>query len=365
MKNYSLSIFSSIAEIPRQQWDSVWTYPPEGYNFYLSQEKSNIEGFEFLYIVIRDHDLTVLIAPVFTADFNFHLALDGFAQNAVRRVQQLWPEFLVVRTLFCGALTAEKAVIAIHPDYLGRSDLFAAFDSALLTHAKAHRIKMITFKDILETDAQQLAPLLSLGYSKSAGLPMTTLPIDFESEEEYFAKLSPKARKNIRRKVKEAAALGGVTVQEVKEIDDLIDEIHALYLNVHHRSDLKFGVLTKDFFLNQVKYLPDEAIYFLYWIKQGEIKRLIGFNLCINRSDDLMDKFIGMDYDYALDFNLYFVSLLENIKWCIKNQKKFYVLNQGGYDVKARFGVTLQPMVHMSKMVNSFVNKAATLFTRP
>lgn len=365
MSNYSHTLFSSIVDIPRQQWDSVWTYPAEGYNFYLSQEKSNISGFVFSYLVIQDGDTVVLIAPVFIADFNFDLALDGLAQSAVRQVQRLWPRFLVVKTLFCGALTSDKAVIAIHPEHRGRADLFAALDCALLAKARAHGLDMITLKDILTTDAQQLAPLLSLGYSKSEGLPMTTLPITFEGVEDYLAKLSSKTRKNLHRKMKEAQKLGGVTTEEVTEIESFIDEIYALYLNTQQRSNLKFGVLTKDYFLNQVKYLPDQAIYFLYWIKQGDARRLIGFNLCLNREDELIDKFIGMDYDYAKKFNLYFVSMLENIKWCIRNQKKFYVLNQGGYDVKARLGATMLPMVHLSKVVNSFINRLSLFFARP
>ena len=365
MSNYSHTLYSSIEDIPRPQWDSIWTYPPEGYNFYLSQEKSNISGFEFSYLVIQDDDTVVLIAPLFIADFNFDLALAGLAQRALRRVQRLWPRFLVVKTLFCGALTSDKAVIAIHPEHRGRPDLFAAFDLALVSKARAHGINMITLKDIMASDAQQLAPLLRLGYSKSEGLPMTTLPITFEGVEDYLAKLSPKTRKNLRRKLKEAETLGGVIIEEITDIQERIDEIHALYLNVQQRSNLKFGVLTKNFFLNQVQYLPDQAIYFLYWIKQGNVKRLIGFNLCLNRGDELMDKFIGMDYEYAPKFNLYFVSLLENIKWCIRNQKKFYVLNQGGYEVKARLGANLLPMVHMSKVVNGFVNRLSTFFARP
>ena len=365
MSNYSPTLFSSIVDIPKQQWDSIWTYPAEGYNFYLSQEKSNISGFEFSYLVIQDDDTVVLIAPVFIADFNFDLALAGLAQSALRRVQRLWPKFLVVKTLFCGALTSDKAVIAIHPEHRARHDLFAALDRALLAKARADGVDMITLKDVMATDAEQLAPLLSLGYSKSEGLPMTTLPIAFVGVEDYLSKLSPKTRKNLRRKLKEAQARGGVSTEAVTEIEHLIDEVHTLYLNTQQRSNLKFGVLTKDFFLNQVKYMPDQAIYFLYWIKQGDTRRLIGFNLCLDRGDELMDKFIGMDYEYAKKFNLYFVSLLENVQWCIKHQKKFYVLNQGGYEVKGRLGATMLPMVHMSKVVNSFVNRLSIFFARP
>lgn len=366
MSNYRTTIVSSILDIPRAQWEAIWPYPAEGYNFYLSQEKSKLPGCTFAYITLYQGDTLVLIAPIFKAAFSMHLAAEGLLRDAIKKVQEFWSRFLVFKTIFCGGMVAEKVVIAIHPDHQSNPQLYAAFDNALMQEAHAFGASMIILKDIMDDDIQGLRPLAKHGYAKSPGLPMANLPIHYKDQDDYLAHLSAETRKNIRRKIKEADKRGGFEVQTVNNIDAIIDDIYALYLNVYNKSEYTspadFGLLTKEFFLSFCTYMPEETIYFLYWITTENGKKLIGFNFCLDRGDSLMDKFIGMDYDYSYDYNLYFLSLLSNVKWCIENNKKFYALNQGSYEVKKKFGAEMQPISHMTKMVNPIINKFATMF---
>ena len=128
MSDYRHMFFSSILHIPRKQWDTIWPFPSEGYDFYLSQETANIADFEFSYLVIYNNDAVALIAPIFITDFNFHLAMEGIVQRAVKSIQRAWPNFLVVKTLFCGSFVSDKGVIVIHPDLQKDDALFGVFE---------------------------------------------------------------------------------------------------------------------------------------------------------------------------------------------------------------------------------------------
>lgn len=360
LKTITYVIYSSIQEIGQEQWDSVWPYSPESYNFYLSQEKSNLEGFEFAYLAIYYGEKPVLIAPLFTADFNLGIALEGVGERLILGIQKIWPRFLVMRTLFCGSPVSLKGVMGIDTTHVADPELLEVFNRAIQEFAFKSRVRMIVLKDFMDTDVRLLKPLRSMGYFVADSLPAMVLPIDFSSMEEYYSKLSYQTRKDLRRKVRQTDALGGVDIKVVNNIDDCADEIIQLYENVYNKSAFHFEHLTKDFFTNFCRYMPEETKIFLYRVNN----KLIGFNFCLVQEDALVDKYLGFDYTASRQYNLYFLSFLNNVQWCLENGKKNYFLSQGGFTIKSKLGAGAIPLRGLVKFVNPWITSFIRLINR-
>lgn len=359
---YQVRCFSSITQLGRAQWDSVWPPGNEGYGFYLAQEEAGIEGFEFFYLGLYAGERLALVAPLFATPFNMGLAMSDGAREQLQRLQKHWPGLLVFKTLFCGAPTSEKGAIGIHPDFARDPALFELFDQALLEQARRRGSFMIVFKDFMDADLEPLAPLKARGYFIGDSLPTATLDIAFDSTEAYLATLSTGTRKDVKRKLKATDKDGRLEIEAARDIGHCIGEAYQLYRNVHDNGPMHFELLTPAYFLNFARDLPDQAVYFLYWLKDGAGRRLVGMNFCLQFQDRLVDKFIGMDYAVSRDLNLYFVSFINNVRWCIDHGLKTYVLSQGGYPVKIRLGAQLVPLRTMTRMVNPVVNWFANRF---
>lgn len=357
--------FSSIRDIPRGQWDSVWPRLAEGWDFYLCQEEAGIEGFDFLYLALYSGDTLALVAPLFAARFNMGLAMDDAWRERLAKVQHHWPGLLVFKTLFCGSPTSEKGAVGIHPDFLGHAALLRALDLALIDTARAQNAWMIVFKDFMDAELGALSALSSLGYFTGDSLPTACLDIAFTSLDGYLDSLSSGTRKGLRRKLRQTEKSGVLQVEAVADIGHCIDDAYRLYTNVLNAGPMRFEVLTPAFFLNFTRYAAAQTVYFLYWMRDDSAagRRLVGLNFCLQFEDRLIDKYIGMDYAVSRDLNLYFVSFVNNVQWCIDHGKTSYMLSQGGYPVKRQLGARLIPLRTMTKIVNPVFNWIANRFS--
>ncbi|MDT7837687.1 GNAT family N-acetyltransferase [Aquabacterium sp. OR-4] len=362
---YQTEVVATAAQVDAVEWRSLWPSEQEGRDYYMVQDQAGLPGFEFGYLLLRRAGRLVMIAPLYVADFDFRLAFEGKAQQRLARMQRVWPGLMVWRTLFCGGFATERSVIAVAADVAADPALWRAFDAALCAHARQKRARMIVMKDFAADDSDaSLASLRVLGYSRSDALPMPVIDLPYKSLDEYLESLSTGTRKDLRRKQKQTNSRGGLIVEARQTIDPpLAQALHGLYRQVYNRSDLHFETLTPAYFEGFGRLQPEHSVYFLYFSGQNDSRQLIGFNLCTVHDGRLMDKYIGMDYSQAHQYNLYFVSFLYNVQWCIEHGLKAYVLNQGGYELKAKFGATMHPLMHMTRMVNPILNSLQARFT--
>ena len=70
-------------------------------------------------------------------------------------------------------------------------------------------------------------------------------------------------------------------------------------------------------------------------------EKLVAFNLVLHDKQRLIDKFLGMDYALAHDYNLYFFTWMENVRYCIEHGLPLYQSGQGLHREKLRLGSRL------------------------
>jgi predicted N-acyltransferase len=280
--------------------------------------------------------------PVFAAAFDLLTTVDTALRKTISRLPlyRYWGRWLKPYTCFVGTTVSEYTLLpATTP-----ADALAV----QLKTAFARDYAFLIIKDIPQSSpllgaaANQYAQNLSTacehaGFVMVEGQALAWVPIDFDSVDDYLARLSSSRRKNIRRKLKmkseldiSLVATGSACFFETS----VLDAYYALYLNVFQQSEIHFDLLTRDFFNTVLQNSSNGGLVFEYR-HEGH---LIGYNICFVVGDTLVDKYVGFSYPQARDFNLYFISWFHNIEYAKKKGLARYIAGWTDPEVKASLG---------------------------
>jgi predicted N-acyltransferase len=360
----SHAVYPSVDQIDPADWSRLFGDVAEGRDFFRTLESSRLEGFGFCYVVVRRGDRAALIAPLFWSDFDLGLAVEGIAQRILRGVRRIFPRLLVARTLFCGSPFGETGTIGVEAADPDRPGLVAELVRAMEEICRERGLGFMLFKDFPAEAAGLLESLAARGFFQGDSFPNVVLPLPYAVMSEYLASLSHNARKDLRRKIKHTLASGPIEVRVVDQVADLIEPVYALYLATYQAGTVRFEKLTREYFLEVGRRMRGEARFFLFY-RQG---RLVCFNLCFQHGDQLIDKFIGLDYAVARELNLYFYTWHHNVEWCITHGIRHYQVGQTDHAAKVRLGGKLVPLYFHARHTNPWLNvplKLAARFLAP
>ncbi|MEO7430552.1 MAG: GNAT family N-acetyltransferase [Dokdonella sp.] len=308
--------------------------------------------------------------PAFVAPFDLLTTAD----DALRRRVTAWPwhewwsRWLRPRTCFIGTTVSEYALLPAHLDA-------QALVAQWLVEPAARQPFLIV-KDIphesplLDQASNALAREVSAaceraGFVLLEGQALAWVPIDFESADDYLARLSPGRRKDIRRKLRARANL---TIEEIPtgsdffKDSDVRDEFYARYLEVYAQSEIHFDQLSRAFLDAVLRDATSNGLVFVYR-HQG---RMIGWNLCFVVNDMLVDKYVGFSYPAAREHNLYFVSWMHNLDVARERELCGYVAGWTDPEIKAylgaRFTFTRHAVRPRSRMLRMVLRRMAGRF---
>ncbi|MDD5692145.1 MAG: GNAT family N-acetyltransferase [Candidatus Omnitrophica bacterium] len=357
MNKITYKIYDNIDRIAEKDWEVVFGDIPESYPFYKALAGSELPGFSFYYLVIYSEDEIALIAPLFTADFNLDIAVEGIVAGAIKLIRKVFPRFLISKTLFCGSPFAECGALGIRQDFQDKPELILVLGRQIKDLAAKLNAPLMIIKDFPEEKTALLDVLLRQGFSRAKSFPAVLVDVNFRSFEEYLKSLGSSTRKNLNKKLKQAGSLGNVEVRAAGDIKGELAQVIKLYENTYRQGTTRFEHLNEKFFLRIAEEMPSQTRFFLYYCDG----KLAAFNLCFVYKDLLIDKFIGFDYDICSRYNLYFVSWAHNIKWCIENSLRYYYPGQTDYQLKLRLGGRLIPLFAYLKHRNYFFNLTLNL----
>jgi predicted N-acyltransferase len=167
--------------------------------------------------------------------------------------------------------------------------------------------------------------------------------------------LSRKTRQDLRVKFRAAAAASPIDLTVVRDIAPAIDDVYPLYLQVFERSNLRFEKLTREFFCELSRRMPDKVRYFV-WRQEG---RVIAFSLCMVEDEDIYAEYLGLDYTLALKLHLYHYAFRDVVTWAIANGYKNFRSSGLNYDPKLHLRSRLDPIDlyvrHTSPLVNALL----------
>ena len=342
MTGLSACIAARVADLDAASWDACFAGEAEGHAYYAACEaaaKARPAAIATAAACVSDAQGIVAVAPLFVLTYRLDTSLQGRVRAIAARFGALLP---ALKVLGVGSPYGERCHVGLAPrlDANGRREACRALVACVDAHARARAIKLVAWKDVIGDHPPELSDVLAEnGFTRVGGLPVAVLDLPFASEADYLASLSQATRRDVRRKL---AKSKDVEIEMRGCIDGLEAEVEALYESTRARSGLDYGdfeALPPGYFGSVSRALGAQAQFALYRVDGA----LVGFNLLLVEADRVIDKFLGLRYPAARDHNLYAVSWMHNVRWCIARGVKRLQSGQTAYAAKLRLGSRLVP----------------------
>jgi hypothetical protein len=298
-------------------------------------QESGIDGFNLRSIVVLKDDVPILLLPLFETRFDLSTFVEGWIKKSLKVAGHFIPSLFQPRILGVGLLVGEWSEIGIDPQ-IDEGTLYAAYKMAfntLQTLAAELNSDIVTLYNV--NHYSKLPEQVFKQFNRVQCQSCALLPINFNSPEEFLARFSKAARKDLRRKMRVAPE---VRVVRSRTISPFLDKIYKLYLGTMARAPVAFGAHNRLFFEKICERIPD-AEYTLYFVQE----ELAAFNLLIVKQLMMVDKYFCMDYELGRKYNLYVISWLENVRTCVERSIPLYQAGQGAERTKAHLGATFIP----------------------
>lgn len=338
-------IAASIAEIDAGAWDACLPGEAECHGYYRACDEVAARsgtGLRCAAVSVDDGEGVAAVAPFFRLDYRLDTPIQGRLRPIADAVFGRLPGLVTLKVLCVGSPYAERCHLgfAARLDAARRQGAARAMIAALERQARAEGAHLVAFKDLGPDEDAALGPLLgAAGFATLGSLPVAVLDLPFGDENGYLASLSNGTRKDIRRKLAKA---NSVRIEHRSDIAGLENLIGDLYESTRRQSGLDYGdleVLPPGYFPAVAAALGERAVFALYWI--GE--ELAAFNLLLVEPGRVIDKFLGMRYPLARQHNLYAVSWMANVRFCLARGIPLLQSGQTAYAAKLRFGSRLVP----------------------
>jgi len=334
-----------ISDIPKENWDAVFPDILESYDFFRAIDASALLQFAMYYIMVYDKKTPVGAFPCFLVDYSLDTSIVGPLKRITGSIKRIMPNIFSLRVLVCGMPIGQSRFgVKRETDKVLKVVL-----RRMEQLAKKNRAAIVAFKDFDHSYCAALDPLQKDGFKKIEGLPNTELNVWFRDFEEYLNTLSGATRYDLRRKFKKVDGKVSINFEETVHLDnETLKDVYRLYLDMVKRHDMSFEILPPEFFLEVSRKMTDKVKFFL-WRIDG---KLVTFLLCLVKEDILIDYYVGLDYDVAHRYHLYFVKFRDILNWCIRHKIQKYEMGFTGYEAKVRLGFDLVPLYLYVRLQN-------------
>jgi hypothetical protein len=341
MNNLACKCLPRLDGLPAAELGRLFPEPSNTAPLLSLLQESGIDGFNLRSIVVSKDDAPILLLPLFETRFDLSTFVEGWIKKSLKVAGCLIPSLFQPRILGVGLLVGESSEIGIDPQ-IDSGTLESAFKMAfdalqrLAAELKSDIVALYNFSHYGGLPAEVLNT-----FHRAKCQSCARMPIDFKNLEEFLARRSRAARKDLRRKMRVAPE---VRVIRTCNISPFLDRIYHLYRATVERSPMAFGAHNRLFFEKICERVPG-AEYTLYFVRE----ELAAFNLLVVKQEAMVDKNFCMDYELGRKYNLYVLSWLENIRTCVERGIPLYDAGQGVEKTKAHLGAALIPMYLLFK----------------
>jgi hypothetical protein len=343
------------------RWGHAFGSERKDHRYYEVVEDTINPEFEYGYFGIRDESGVICaVQPFFILGQDLLLGVSLRLRSLVVTIRRVWPRFMVLRTLMVGCAAGEGHLDEVDEPFLSRNSELLA--KQIVGHARDRNAALVVLKEFPSRYRSSLTCFLSHGFARIPSLPMTRLNIDYASFDDYMAKsLKSSTRAKLRKKFRATEQAAPISMEIITDVSALIDELFPLYLQVYNKSKMQFEKLTKAYFCELGRRMPDKVRFFI-WRQNGKI---VAFTLCMTEADSLFAEYIGLDYSVALDLHLYHYAVRDMISWAIANGFKWFRSSGLNYDPKLQMRHVLDPadlyVRHCSVVLNAVLKRALPL----
>lgn len=354
MINIAVRYVSSVAAISRPDWEACFPFHIEDYDYHLSIEAAGLDGFEFGWYVAELDGRPACVVPVFVTAYDLGTTAQGLTKSAISAIRPYVPGQLTLKLSCLGSPETESCPMGFHP-ILHQGQHKTILEKVLgrwALDARLRGVGLLGIKDLSnDLDDQFRSIFERAGFRALASLPTARLRIDFPSIDSYLTRLSAATRKDLRRKLK---CRDEVRIEFRQDVGPHLDQLMAMYLETRSRSDWTFEDLPPQYLTEVLTRMPGRAILVLY----HHDEKLVASNLLLIDNRALIDKFFFMRGAEGRRLNLYFLSWITNIEFCLERGLEMYQSGQAAYETKIRLGSLLTPNWIYFRHLNPILNRA-------
>lgn len=219
---------------------------------------------------------------------------------------------------------------------------------------------MIIVKEITSALLPRVAPALAPRFLLVESPATTYLYLGEPGRTTYKGRLRKKYRTMMNaRRAKLAEA--GMRWEVMHDFAPYAAQMHPLYLQVLHRSKIRFETLSVDFFRQLPARLGKNALALLCW--KGE--QLVAFELVIKDEVWTHPIYLGIDYRFRDEGALYFNCIYRILDLIEEEGRAVVQLGQTSYPVKASIGAVVDRLYlgvhHTSRLLDAVLRRIAPL----
>ncbi len=348
-------VYARVDAIAPSEWRRLFPELPNVAQLLQLNERAGLDGFVFRSIVVKQRGRIILCLPLFEMLYNLSNVIQGRARAFAATAARWWPSVLSPRMLGIGFVGGEEGQIGYAHD-LDPALLQTAWDLALETFdALAQRLDapFRTFVNFTSEHGRWIPMQKLTRFTPVKSLPYCTVPIVYDSLDSYLASLSKSTRKDLRRKLRNAQE---IEIRRTRDPGPWLDTMYRWYLRTVEGSEAVFGMQRQDYFAQVCQAIPGAE--FVLYLHRGTLR---AFNLVIVTPERLIDQYFGMDEILGRQYALYFISWLENVRYCITHQIPRYDAGQGAEATKGRFGVEMAPSLVLFRHRNPILHGVLTV----
>jgi len=316
---------TSIDMVNKEEWNNLMgrrsTFDWEGLRFmeevFKEQEKRE-NNWSFHYFVIRDQNSQPILATFFTYSLWKDDMLAPAAVSAkLEEKRKETPYFLTSYVLSMGSLFTEGEHLFMDRSHPSMKEAMSKLHCELEVLEKKLKTNMLVFRDF-QTDNYLNEILHEQGFFK-VNMPDSCVYDNFcwNTVDEYIASLSSRSRRHFMKDIRPYEEMFDITFEESPKQMDL-DIFYDLYLNVkNNNKGLNTFTFPKNLFEQMVKNRNWEFIV-LHLKKEFASTRTakpVGVMFCYkNLNHTYVPNYIGLDYRYTGEFQIYRQLLFQSIK---------------------------------------------------
>jgi len=344
-----VSVYRTSADVPSEIWRCVLFGQSKDHRYYGISEETLAGQFDHAYLVMRDIiGARLAVQPVFLVKQDILDGLPARVHALLAWPRRFFPSWLRMGMLVAGCSAGDGALDCKEPWAV------EMLIEALAVFARQSGVSVILLKDFPSLYRDDLKALNVHGYRRIPSMPGCMIDFNFRTFEQYRSKI---LGRNMRHKFNKIARMPPVPMEVVSDITPIATEIHALYMQTHQRSKMRFERLTPEFFTRIGREMPESARFFL-WRVDG---RLAAFALCLVHDGTMHHLNIGFDYAVSLDRRLYYTTVKDLSEWCLAQGLKGYYTGQLNYHPKLHLRMKLAPLDLYSRHASALVNPLYTL----
>lgn len=172
--------------------------------------------------------------------------------------------------------------------------------------------------------------------------------------ENYLENLNSKKRMFLKKEILKTIELNNLRIESVKTIDSYkLDHFYNLYKNVSlNAKEIRIEALPKEFFERINNHFEN-----LTYVVVFDADKIIGFGILIGQNKNLRCFCLGMDYSSSKKSNLWYVIVLESIKYSIENKYSKIEFGNSNYSMKRKFGAIEEKIIFSIRLKNKTLNK--------